>query len=108
MDIRIIGKHIDITDEIREKIEEKVSQLPKFYSSILDVEVIIEGGKEGAAGSVEIIVRARHNRVFVAKQVGQDINGCAEEVMRKIERQITKQKQKERDNKHPVEKQPEE
>ena len=100
MDIRIIGKHVDITDAIRAKIEEKVSGLPKFYSSIIDVEVIVEGGKEGAAGSVEIIVRARHNRTFVARQVGQDMYGCVEEVVRKIETQIKKQKQKERDNKH--------
>jgi putative sigma-54 modulation protein len=100
LDIKIIGKHIDITEAIRAEIEEKISGLPKFYSSIIDVEVIVEGSKDGVTNSVEIIVRARHNHTFVAKEVGQDIFGCVEEVIRKIERQITKQKQKERDNKH--------
>lgn len=100
MDIKITGKHIDITETIRAEIEEKVSGLPKFYSSVIDAEVIVEGGKEGATNSVEIIARAKHNHIFVAKEVGQDIFGCVEEVIRKIERQITKQKQKERDNKH--------
>ena len=100
MDIKIIGKHIDITEAIKAKIEEKVSGLPKFYNIINDVEVIVEGGKDGVTSSVEIIVRARHNHTFVAKQAGRDMFGCMEEVIRKIERQIKKQKQKERDNKY--------
>lgn len=100
MDVRIIGKHVDITDVIKAKIEGEISRLPKFYNIIENVEVIIEGSKDGVTNSVEIIVGARHNHIFVAKQVGQDMYGCVEEVIRKIERQLKKQKQKERDNKH--------
>ena len=47
MDVRIIGKHVDITDAGRARIEEKISKLPKFYNNINDVEVIVEGN-EGA------------------------------------------------------------
>jgi len=100
LDIRIIGKHIGITDDTRAQIEEKVSGLAKFYSSIIDVEVIVEGGKDGATNSVEIIARAKHNHTFVAKEIGQDMYGCLEEVIRKVERQLKRQKEKERDNKH--------
>lgn len=100
MDIRIIGKHMDMTDAIKAKIEEKVSRLPKFYNIINDVEVIVEGNEGGIAGSVEIIARARHNHVFVAKQIGKDMYACVDEVVKKIERQLTKHKQKERDNRH--------
>ncbi len=100
MDVRIIGKHMDMTDAIKAKIEGEISRLPKFYNIIENVEVIVEGSKDGATSSVEIIVRARHNHIFVAKQVGQDIYGCVDEVIRKVERQLKKQKQKERDNKH--------
>jgi putative sigma-54 modulation protein len=100
LDIRIIGKHVDITDAGRAKIEEKVSKLPKFYNSISDVEVIVEGNEGAAASSVEIIARAKHNHVFVAKHVGEDIYVCVDEVVRKVERQLKKHKQKQRDNKH--------
>jgi len=100
LDVRITGKHADITDAIKAKIEGKISRLPKFYNIINDVEVIVEGNEGGIAGSVEIIVRARHNHIFVAKQVGQDMYGCVDEVIRKIECQLKRQKQKERDNKH--------
>ncbi|HBG28069.1 MAG: ribosomal subunit interface protein [Planctomycetes bacterium GWF2_41_51] len=100
MDIQIIGKHVTITDTIRERIEEKVSGLPKFYSSVLEIEVIVESNKDGALTSVEIIARAKHNHTFVAKTDGADIYACVDDVVKKIERQLVKQKQKERDNKH--------
>ena len=100
MDIKIIGKHITITDEIKERIEEKVSGLPKFYNSVLDVEVIVEGAKDGGKGSIEIIARAKHNHTFVGKQDGTDMYACVDEVVKKVERQLVKQKEKERDNKH--------
>ena len=101
MDVRVIGKHVDITDAGRTRIEEKVSKLPKFYNGINDVEVIVEGNEGAAASSVEIIVRARRNHIFVAKHIGEDVYVCVDEVVRKIERQLKKHKQKIRDNKHP-------
>jgi putative sigma-54 modulation protein len=100
LNIRIIGKHVDVTDAIKAKIEEKVSKLPKYYNSLNDIEVIVEGNEGGIAGSVEIIARAEHGHVFVAKQTGEDIYACVDEVVKKVERQLIKHKQKERDNKH--------
>ena len=100
MDVRIIGKHMDITDAGRARIEEKISKLPKFYNNINDVEVIVEGSEGATASSVEIIVRAKRNHVFVAKHIGEDMYACVDEVVRKVERQLKKHKQKQRDNKH--------
>ena len=100
MDIRIVGKHMEMTDAIKTRIEDKVSGLPKFYNSVLDVEVIVESGKDGASKSVEIIARSRHSHVFVAKQTGEDMYVCVDDAVKKLERQLTKQKEKERENKH--------
>ncbi|PKL50871.1 MAG: ribosomal subunit interface protein [Planctomycetes bacterium HGW-Planctomycetes-1] len=100
MDIRITGKHTEMTEDIKARIEEKVSGFPRFYSSVLDAEVIIEGGKTGAANIAEIIVRAKHNRVFIGKHSDPDVYVCIDQAAEKVERQLTKQKQKERDNKH--------
>lgn len=100
MDIRIIGKHIEITDAIREKIEDKISKFSKYYNNISNVEVIVEKNEGGIGDCVEIIVRAKHNHVFVAKHAGEDMYSCIDEAEKKMERQLTKHKQKERDNKH--------
>jgi putative sigma-54 modulation protein len=92
---------MDITDAGRTRIEEKISKLPKFYNSINDVEVIVEGNEGATASSVEIIIRAKRSHVFVAKHIGEDMYSCVDEVVKKIERQLKKHKQKIRDDKHP-------
>jgi putative sigma-54 modulation protein len=100
LDVRIIGKHVEITDDSRARIEEKIAKLPRYNNNIYDIEIIIEGGKGSAISKVEIIVRAGRNHIFVAKHSGEDMFACIDEVVKKIEIQLKKQKQKQRDNKH--------
>lgn len=100
MDVRIIGKHVSITRDGRTRIEEKIAKLPRYYNRIDDIEIIVEGSEGADVGSVEIIARAKHNHTFVARHVGADMYACIDEVIKKIERQLKKHKQKQRDNKH--------
>ncbi|MCD4830890.1 MAG: ribosome-associated translation inhibitor RaiA [Anaerohalosphaeraceae bacterium] len=99
MEITFSAKHIELTDAIRILIEDKVARLPKFYNSLNGIEVVLDGS-EGGGSSVEIIARAEHSRVFVAKEVGADMYACVDEAVRKVERQLSRHKEKERDNKH--------
>ena len=39
----ISGKHIEITEAVRKHAQEKTSKLPKYYSSINQVEVVVDG-----------------------------------------------------------------
>ena len=94
----ISGKHIEITEAIRKRAEEKTSKLPKFYDSINQVEVIIDGS-QGINVSVEIIARAEHRKVFVGTETGEDAYRCIDMAVHKLERQLRKVKSKERDNK---------
>jgi putative sigma-54 modulation protein len=95
----ITGKHIDITEAIRKHAEEKTSKLPKYYNSINQVEVIIDGNQGGHI-SVEIIARGEHSKVFVVTEEGDDAYQCIDVATHKLERQIKRKKSKERDNKH--------
>jgi putative sigma-54 modulation protein len=97
--ITISGKHIDITDSIRKHAEEKASKLPKYYSSINQIEVIIDGN-QGGGMSVEVIARAEHSKVFVGTETGEDAYRCIDMAVHKLERQLRRTKGKERDNKH--------
>ena len=94
----ITGKHFEITDRIRDHAEEKTSKLPKYYDSITQIEVIIEGN--GADQGVEIIARAEHSNVFIAKESGDDTITCIDMAVHKLESQLRKKKQKQRNNKH--------
>jgi putative sigma-54 modulation protein len=95
----ITGKHIDITEAIRKHAEEKTSKLPRYYSSINQVEVIIDGNQGGHTG-VEIIARGEHSKVFVVTETGEDAYQCIDLATHKLERQLRRTKGKERDNKH--------
>lgn len=95
----ITGKHIEITQAIREHAEEKASKLPKYYNSINQVEVVIDGS-EGGNVNVEVIARAEHSKVFVGTETGEDAYRCIDMAVHKIEGQLRKVKSKERDNKH--------
>jgi len=94
----ITGKHIDITEAIRRYAEQKTSKLPRYYSGINQVEVILDGEPEGKIG-VEIIARGEHSKVFIATERGEDAYRCIDVAVHKLERQLSKEKGKERNDK---------
>lgn len=95
----ITGKHIDVTEAIKNHAEEKTSKFTRYYDSINRVEVVIDGNKGGSV-SVEIIARAEHNKIFIVKERGADAYSCIDLAVHKLERQLRRRKSKERDNKH--------
>jgi len=94
----ISGKHIEITEAIRKHAEEKTSKLPRYYDSINQVEVIIDGSRGGNT-DVEIIARAEHSKIFIVKETGEDAYKCIDVAVHKLERQLRRKKGRERDNK---------
>jgi putative sigma-54 modulation protein len=96
----ITGKHVTITDAIRAYAEEKTSKLPRYYSGVNQVEVIVDGNETGAGIAVEIIARGEHSNVFVATESGEDAYQCIDAAAHKLESQLRRKKTKERDDKH--------
>ncbi len=95
----ISGKHIEITEAMRRHAEEKTSKLPRYYNSINQVEVIIDG-QPGGNTSVEVIARGEHSKVFVVTETGEDAYRCIDVAVHKLERQLRRKKGRERNNKH--------
>ncbi|HOK94691.1 MAG TPA: ribosome-associated translation inhibitor RaiA [Anaerohalosphaeraceae bacterium] len=96
--VTVTGKHIEITDTIRAHIQEKVDKMPRYYDGISRIEVIIEGS-EGGKQSVEVIAHAEHNNPLVAKEIGMDTYTCIDMAVHKLERQLRKIKEKQREHK---------
>ncbi len=97
MQISVIGRHIELGAELRSYVENKVGKLGRYYDRLQSVEVIVDG--EGVAFGAEIVAKA-DSHVFVAKERGEDIYAAVDMVMDKVERQITKQKERTRNRKH--------
>ena len=96
---KITGKHVDITDAIRKHAEERTAKLPRYYSSINQVEVIIESSQKGNL-DVGIIARGEHSKVFVVSETGEDAYRCIDLAAHKLERQLRRKKTRERNKKH--------
>jgi putative sigma-54 modulation protein len=99
LEFKITGKHIEITESIRKRAEEKTSKLPKYYDSVNQVEVIVDAG-HGVEMKVEIIARGEHGNVFVASEKNKDVYAGIDIAVHKLEEQIKRKKTKERDDKH--------
>jgi ribosomal subunit interface protein len=95
----ITGKHMTISEGLRNRALERTEKLPKYYSGVNQVEVRIDG-REAGRTSVEVIARGEHGNVFVATEMGDDAYQCIDLAVHKLEQQLRKKKAKERDHKH--------
>ncbi|MBM4025072.1 MAG: ribosome-associated translation inhibitor RaiA [Planctomycetes bacterium] len=100
MRFTITGKHIAITEAIREYAQEKTAKLPRYYDGVSQVEVIVDSSRGANKVSVEIIARGEHGIVFVATEAGDSALACIDGAVHKLEQQLRKKKAKERDDKH--------
>jgi len=96
---KITDRHANVGERVKAYAEQKTSKLPRYYNSINQVEVIIDGSRLPET-TVEVIARAEHGRVFVASETGEDVLGCIDSAVHKLESQLRKAKGKERENKH--------
>ncbi|MGD2108490.1 MAG: ribosome-associated translation inhibitor RaiA [Phycisphaerae bacterium] len=98
MRIQITGRHVEVPDDVRDYIHEKVGRLPRFYDRIHDVEVVLD--HESEQFTTEVIVRADRRQTFVARETGPDTFALVDLVVDKLERQLKRHKEKSRDHKH--------
>ncbi len=99
MDITISGRHLEITQAIRQYAEDKAAKLPKFYDLVQTIEMILDG-HEARAKRAEVVVIAEHKNRFVAHHEGEDLYGCIDQAIHKIQMQLTAHKERFRNRKH--------
>ena len=99
MQFTITGKHTNVAESVRAHAEDKASKLPHYYDGVNQVDVLIDGSVRGRV-TVEVIARGEHRNVFVATETGEDVYGCIDSAVRKLEKQLTKKKAIQRNHKH--------
>lgn len=98
MNIRLTARHVDITDDVRNYVESKAQKLPRFYDRIHDIEVVLDHTSDQF--TAEMIVRVDSKQVFIASGSGPDTFALVDQIVDKLERQLTKHKEKNRNHKH--------
>ena len=95
----VSGRHIELTGALKAYAEEKTSKLPKHLDSITEIEVVIDGS-DANNPIVEIIVRASKNNPFIVTETSNDAYKGIDLAVHKLERQLRKKKEQQRDSKH--------
>ncbi len=98
MQITVTGRHLEITDAIRQYAEGKVNKLPRYFNRVLAIDVVAAKA-EAHAVDVEIKVSVAGHDPFVSKVHGPDLYACIDEAVDKLERQLTDHKEKLRQHK---------
>ena len=99
MIVTITGRHMDVTEALKTYAEQKVNKLTRYYDLIQEIEVIFDAGKDHT--SVEVIVNAEHNGVFLAHHNQGDAYSSLDACVEKLERQLSDHKKMHRNRKHP-------
>ncbi len=98
MQITISGQQVEVPDEIQDYTRKKAEKLPRFFEKIQAVEVL--WGREGDQLFVEFLVNPGSRQPFIAREVGDDGRTLVDLAVDKLERQITKHKEKSRTRAH--------
>ncbi len=98
MELMVTGRHLQITDAMKRYAKEKAGKLPHFYDRIETTSLILD--HESQTFKVEIVARADHRHVFVAHADGADFFAAFDVALEKLERQLSKHKERFRNRKH--------
>ncbi len=98
MQVTIIGRHREVPQDMRRYMEEKANKLPHYYDRVMAVDVIVDG--EPVNTRVELVVSVAGHEDFVAEERGTDVFACFDICMDRVEKQLTRFKDRVRDRKH--------
>jgi len=97
MKIEISGRHFDLTDALKQHVENKLGTVNRFYDGISDVHVILE--VTSGTNHVHIQVRGNHIRLD-SKSKSHDIYSAFDNAFDSLENQIRKFKDKMHNHSH--------
>ncbi len=99
MRVTITGRHMGVSDALKQYCIAKAERLSRFLDRISAVEVILEG-KDGVH-TAEMIVHSDGATPFVAHERNADAYAAVDLLLDKIEEQLRRYKERRRNRKHP-------
>jgi putative sigma-54 modulation protein len=99
MNITVTGRHMGVTDAVKDYCTTKAERLVRFYDRISQIEVILDG--HNGVHSAEMIVHSEGTQPFVASEERDDLYAAIDVLLDKIEGQIRRHKERLRNRKHP-------
>jgi putative sigma-54 modulation protein len=91
--ITIAARHGHLSDASQAKIKSKLEKLTRIFDRLTAIEVAVDLSKP-AAPLVDLRVSAEHKHDFVAEVTGEELMGCVDGAVHKLEMQLRKYKER--------------
>ena len=91
MQINLTGHHIDITDSLRNYVEEKMVRIERHFDKVTNSHVILT--VENVRHKAEATINMRGNNIF-AENTEDNMYAAIDGLMDKLDRQVKKHKEK--------------
>jgi putative sigma-54 modulation protein len=98
VDIKIVGRHMNVYETVKDYAHSKIAKLDRFYDQIQHIELVLS--KEGNDKVAELVIKARVGGQFVAKEKAEEFYAAIDLLVDKMARQLKKQKEKLKENHH--------
>jgi len=95
--INITARHGHLSEATRAKLIAKFEKLPRFFERLTAIEVTVDLEHKDAP-TVDVVVSAEHKHDILANETAADLMAAVDTVLHKLERQLTKYKEKVQDH----------
>ena len=95
MQLHLTGHHVDITQPLRDYVNEKVDRLARHFDHVIDVHVILEVEKLRHKAEGNLLLSG--NKVH-AEATEEDMYAAIDALIDKLDRQVVKHKEKVKDH----------
>ena len=99
MQVTVSGRHMGVSESLKAYCVEKAGKLTRYYDRIQSIEVILDGNS--GIHTAQIIVHTTSTDPFIATETHEDVYAAVDLTLDKIERQLTRHKERVRNRKHP-------
>ncbi len=92
MQLSITGRHLDVTDALKEYVTSKITRLERHYDHITNVQVVLAVDK--LTQRAEAIIHAGHGQEIFADAESEDLYAAVDALSDKLDRQLIRRKEK--------------
>ncbi len=91
MQIDITGHHIDVTDSMRDYVNQKMERVERHFDIVSNAHVILTVEKQRKKAEASLMVKG--SKVF-AEAIDEDMYAAIDKLIDKLDRQVKKHKEK--------------
>lgn len=92
MQLHITGRHINVTEAMRNYVTKKLARLERHYDHIITLRMVLAVDK--VAQSAEAIAHVGHGQDIFADASADDLYAAIDALMDKLDRQLIRHKEK--------------